>query len=438
MIESWSEEEAIKHVRRTLDYSQLQQDSPDFLNRRAVKTLFPRIESVHFPVPVQSREKLSVLNSLKKEALDSTFIQQIGHLKRKISKFLRPKQLLEKTLDGISFLLVVEEYLRIFNKGETLTLSGIVQRTEAEERKFLMNHIQDWIHYYFEVNFLRKDLVERGVLQLIEMASEDHPDFQFEVFKKSFEYFCQELRTKEEREKSIRLKLLAKSVENINSAWPELEGQELLRKMLEDESLQGKLFGFDEILETVLEAALSQDKLKTQAQVEFMKEKMQMQDTNYVYMKEQYEQLERENMNWKKQLNNLEEEYQIIRVKLTAQKEELSNLRKINSGESNSNVQFEILIQKNAELNQENSMLKDQLEDSRLLTTGADLTDLLDQLKSSKRGGDSRAMVAHIKQTLLQENEGLRKRVAELVEREKQLEDVARRGSFKKVQLNQK
>lgn len=428
----------MKHIRRTLDVSGLEQDSPEFTSRHTIKSLFSRIESVHFPLPVQSKEQLRVLNTLEKESLDSSFIQQIGHLKRKISKFLRPKKLLEKTLDGISFLLVVEEYLRIFNKGETLTLSGIVQRTEAEERKFLMTHIQDWIHFYFEANFLKKDLVEKGVVQLIEMASEDHPDFQFEVLKKSFQYFCQELRTKEEREKSIRLKLLSKSVENINSAWPELDGQELIYKMLEDESLQGKLFGFDEILETVLDAAISQEKTKASIQVEFLKEKLQVQDTNYVYIKEQCDELERENLRWKQQLKELEEEYQKIRVKLTAQKEELRNLRKINSGESNSNVQFEILIQKNAELNQQNNVLRDQLEDSRLVATGANLTDLLDELKSSERDHQSQSLVAHVKETLLRENENLRRRVTELVQREKQIEERVRRESFKKTQSNEK
>ena len=94
------------------------------------------------------------------------------------------------------------------------------------------------------------------------MANEDNLDFRFKVFKKSFEYFQQQLLDKKETEKSIRLKLLTKSVENVNSSWPELEGLNLVEKILDDESLQDKLFEIDEVYEVIIKNSLNQQKKK--------------------------------------------------------------------------------------------------------------------------------------------------------------------------------
>jgi hypothetical protein len=412
--------------------------SEEFKERKIVKNSFERLESVHFPLPVKSNEELSILDTLEKEALDQNFIKQIGHLKRKISKFLKPKKLLDKKLDGISFLLVVEEYLNIFNKGETLTISGIVQRTEAEERKFLMNHIQDWVDYYFDTNFLNKNLVEKAAEQLIEMAEEDHPNFRFEVFKKSFKYFQQELRNKEENEKNIRYKLLSKSVENINSAWPELKGLSLMDKVLEDESLQGKLFMVDEMFKTIIEPALLQEQEIGNSQIEYLKERLQIQDSNYIYLKEEYDNLEKQNSQWKSQLNRLEEEYQKIRIKLKAQKEELINLRKIKSGKSSYNVQFEILIQKNTELSEQNKILKSQLGDIQILRANSNISKLTKEIMLSESGKEDQSIAQYIKETLLKENSLLRNRVIELEKSEQEKNSTIKRLSFKKNQSNEK
>lgn len=422
----------MQHLQRLLDDSEFEEGSRERRAREAVKSLFRQVQGIQFPPPVEEPGQLRVLHSLEKESLAPGFVKQIGHLKRKISKFLRPKKLLEKTLDGISFLLVVEEYLRIFNKGESLTLSGIVQRTEAEERKFLVSHMQDWVDYYFEVNFLKKDLVEKGVAKLIEMASEDHRDFQFETLQQSFDYFCAGLRAKEEREKTVRLKLLGKAVENIQSAYPQLEGAEVLQKVLEDESLQGKLFELSEVFETVVEAALEQEKQRDRARVDFLKDKLQKQDSDRVFAQTRLEELESENRGWKQQLAQLGEDNQVLRVKLNAQKGELEKLRKINSGESSSHVQLEVLMQSNAELDQKNQELRRQLQHFQVPGQGAESP------------GESRNL-AHLlhsqtltEETLLRENDTLRRRVEELLLQKGGLSAGDARGVFKKARSAEK
>ena len=425
-------------MKNILDVSMYNESTQEFKERKIVKKSFERLESIHFPLPVTSDKELPILDSLEKEALDQNFIKQIGHLKRKISKFLRPKKLLNKTLDGISFLLIIEEYLNIFNKGETLTISGIVQRTEMEERKFLMNHIQDWVDYYFDSNFLNKDLVEKAIEQLIDMAEEDHPDYRFEVFKKSFKYFQQELKNKEEKEKVIRLKLLSKSVENINSSWPELKGVKLMAKILEDESLHGKLFMLDEMYQTVIEKTLVEEQDIALDQIEFLKEKLQQQDTNFIYLKEDFDNLEKENAQWKSQLNKMEEEYQKIRIKLKAQKEELDNLRKINLGESNINVQFEILIQRNTELNEENNSLKNQLSDITMLKSNSNISNLIKQLDISNSNNQQQLILQYMEENLLRENNLLRNRILELEKNEKEKINTIQKLSFKKNQSSEK
>lgn len=428
----------MQHMKNILDVSMYNESTQEFKERKIVKKSFERLESIHFPLPVTSDKELPILDSLEKEALDQNFIKQIGHLKRKISKFLRPKKLLNKTLDGISFLLIIEEYLNIFNKGETLTISGIVQRTEMEERKFLMNHIQDWVDYYFDSNFLNKDLVEKAIEQLIDMAEEDHPDYRFEVFKKSFKYFQQELKNKEEKEKVIRLKLLSKSVENINSSWPELKGVKLMAKILEDESLHGKLFMLDEMYQTVIEKTLVEEQDIALDQIEFLKEKLQQQDTNFIYLKEDFDNLEKENAQWKSQLNKMEEEYQKIRIKLKAQKEELDNLRKINLGESNINVQFEILIQRNTELNEENNSLKNQLSDITMLKSNSNISNLIKQLDISNSNNQQQLILQYMEENLLRENNLLRNRILELEKNEKEKINTIQKLSFKKNQSSEK
>lgn len=413
-----------------LDHGAYEEGTIEYTMRKVVRNNLSRLESVQFPVPVQDKEKIGLLDSLQKEALDQDFIKQIGHLKRKISKFLKPKKLKNKTLDGISFLLIVEEYLNIYNKGETLTISGIIQRTETEERKFLMNHIQDWVDYYFESNFLKKDLVEVGVVKLIEMAGEDQPDYRFEVFKKALEYFVEELRFKEEKEKTVRIKFLSKSIENIKSAFPEYMGIKMIQKILEDQSLKDKLFEFEEIYDTIMETALLEEKDKCKKQIDFLKEKMQIQDSNYLYLKEQCEQLEKENIQWKTQFTKLDDEYQKLRIKLNAQKEELSNLREINSGKRNSSVQLGILIEANTELKEENSILKNKLKDVKMIRKNKNLNQFLRNLGSSKDENSMRGVIQHIQETLLKENEFLRNQILELEESKKQMQ-----GNIRKMSL---
>jgi hypothetical protein len=293
-----------------------------------------------------------------------------------------------------------------------------------------MNHIQDWIDYYFESNFLKKDLVETAVLKLIEMSGEDHLEYRFEVFKKAFEYFLEELRFKEEKEKTVRNKLLAKSFENIKSAFPEVMGLNMVKKILEDESLKDKLFGFEEVYENIMEDALLEEKEKSKKQIDFLKEKMQIQDSNYLYLKEQCDQLEEDNLQWKTQFSKLDDEYKKLRIKLDAQKEELSNLREINSGKRNSSVQLGILIQTNTELKEENSMLKTKLKDSKMLRKNKNLNQFLRNLQSSNEENAMQNIIQHLQETLLKENEFLRKQIIELEENKKQLE-----GNMRKMSL---
>ena len=341
---------------------------------------------------------------MDKESLNPDFIAQIGHLKRKISKFLRPKRLLNKTLDGISFLLVVEEYLNIFNKGETLTISGIVQRTEQEERKFLMNHIQDWIDYFFETNFLDSEMVQKAVIKLLEMAGEDNIDFRFEVFQKAFQYFQEELVQKKESEKAIRLKFLIKSLENVNSAWPELEGIDVLHKILEDESLKQKLFSIEEIYEGFIENLFLKEKATFRNQLDIFREKLNNRDSNCIFLQDQLELLQKENIQWKTELSKLEQEYQNLRIKMNSQKEELIHLRKISSGESSLTIQLEVLIKKNAELNQENLQIKQTFSDLNTLRLNENLVNLLEELKISEEDHKFDMIAHHMQEVLVNDN----------------------------------
>lgn len=367
---------------------------------------------------------------MDKESLNPDFIAQIGHLKRKISKFLRPKRLLNKTLDGISFLLVVEEYLNIFNKGETLTISGIVQRTEQEERKFLMNHIQDWIDYFFETNFLDSEMVQKAVIKLLEMAGEDNIDFRFEVFQKAFQYFQEELVQKKESEKAIRLKFLIKSLENVNSAWPELEGIDVLHKILEDESLKQKLFSIEEIYEGFIENLFLKEKATFRNQLDIFREKLNNRDSNCIFLQDQLELLQKENIQWKTELSKLEQEYQNLRIKMNSQKEELIHLRKISSGESSLTIQLEVLIKKNAELNQENLQIKQTFSDLNTLRLNENLVNLLEELKISEEDHKFDMIAHHMQEVLVNDNNLLRKRIIELEQNQKNLEENIKKLSI--------
>ena len=428
--DSWEHSTAENYLKGILDTSPFDESTEESRARRTISTYLQKIESVQFPPPISDPDQLGTLNTLEKEALDQDFIRQIGHLKRKISRFLKPKRLMDKTLDGISFLLVIEEYLNIHNKGETLTISGIVRRTEAEERKFLMNHIQDWVDFYFETSFLKRDLVETAVVKLLEMAGEDQRDFRFEVFKKSFSYFQEELRFKEEKEKALRLKFLLKSVENMKSAFPELTGLKRVQKILTDQSLKDKLFEFQEVHETVAEEALLEERTKGKKQVDFLREKMQIQDSNFLYLQEQCDQLKEDNQQWKARFSKLEGEYQNIRIKLNAQKEELSKLREINSGKKNSSVQLGILIQTNTELKEENNLLREQVLNTKMLRKNKKLTHFLRKMEAANQQTSRGDMLKHVEQTMLKENNLLRNHINELEEGKKDGQNNGRRMSL--------
>lgn len=310
-----------------------------------------------------------------------------------------------------------------------MTISGIVQRTEQEERKFLMNHIQDWIDYNFETNFLNSNMTEIAVVKLLEMAGEDNIDYRFEVFKKAFQYFQDELLQKNKSEKEIRFKFLIKALENVNSAWPELQGIDIFKKILDDESLKQKLFGFDEIYEALIQNVFTHGLSVNKNEI--LKEKLLNSESNCIYLQERIEFLQKENLQWKTELNKFENEYQNLRIKMNSQKEELIHLRKINSGKSTLAIQLEVLIQKNTELNQENLEIKQTFSDLQTLRSNSNLINLLEELKISNQNQKYDMIIHHMKEVVINDNNLLRKRVIELEQKQKTLNDNIGRLSNK-------